>query len=462
MKLDFKGPVRDTAHQGYIVPTFGGDDQGPMASELQSRLKRPMVLGAIFIGVFVVGLGAWASIDKLATGITGTGEVRTDAMRKTLRHRESGIVKQILVKEGQAVRAGQPLLLFNDVEARAAVDVLQNQYDTMVTQSARFTAEATGASALKFPADVMARAADPGVSQMVRDQQFLFTARQQLYTSQTAILGQRIEQQQTQVQGMQAQLDSVVERQRLTQEELDGYRKLNEQGFAPKTLVLRYQASMADLAGRRGQIVSEIARLGQQIGETRLQLSQIRNERQSQAAEGLRESQTRLADVTPRLTAARQSLDATVVRSPVDGNIFNLTQFTLGGLVGAGEVIMDVVPTGAPLTVTAMIRPEDVDEVRVGMPARVQLTGLNQRFNQAMDAKVSVVTADRMTNQQSGLSFYRVDVRIDPSQLSKLKKGVQMTSGMPATVTVVGGKRSVMGYLISPITSTWEDAFRQE
>ena len=461
MKLDFKAPVRDTANRGYIVPTFGGDDQGPMASELQSRLKRPMVLGAIFIGVFVVGLGAWASIDKLATGITGTGEVRTDAMRKTLRHRESGIVKQILVKEGQAVRAGQPLLLFNDVEARAAVDVLQNQYDTMVTQSARFTAEATGASALKFPADVMARAADPGVSQMVRDQQFLFSARQQLYTSQTAILGQRIEQQQTQVQGMQAQLDSVVERQRLTQEELDGYRKLNEQGFAPKTLVLRYQASMADLAGRRGQIVSEIARLGQQIGETRVQLSQIRNERQSQAAEGLRESQTRLADVTPRLTAARQSLDATVVRSPVDGNIFNLTQFTLGGLVGAGEVIMDVVPTGAPLTVTAMIRPEDVDEVRVGMPARVQLTGLNQRFNQAMDAKVSVVTADRMTNQQSGVSFYRVDVRIDPSQLSKLKKGVQMTSGMPATVTVVGGKRSIMSYLISPITSTWEDAFRQ-
>ena len=462
MKLDFKQPRQDPENQGYVVPTFGGDDRGPMAPELQSRLRKPMIVGAAVIAIFVVGLAVWASLDKLATGITAMGEVRADSMRKTLRHREPGTVKQILVTEGQAVRAGQPLLLFNDVEARAAVDVLQNQYDSMVTQNARFMAEATGAKTLVFPADVMARAAEPGVAQLIRDQQFLFSSRAMLNESQAAVLAQRIEQQQTQVIGQQAQVDSIVVRQRLTQEELDGYRKLNEQGFAPKTLVLRYEGNMAELAGRRGQLVSEIARLRQQMGETRLQLAQLRNERQSQSAEGLRDSQTRLADVIPRLTAARQSLDATVVRSPVDGNIFNLTQFTIGGLVGAGEVIMDVVPKGAPLTVTAMIKPEDVDEVRVGMPVKVRLTGLNQRFNDALDATVSVVSADRLTNDKSGIAFYRVDVRIDPTQLSKLKKDVKMTSGMPASVTVVGGKRSIMSYLVSPITSTWEDAFREE
>ncbi len=462
MKLDFKQPRQDPDNQGYVVPTFGGDDRGPMAPELQSRLRKPMIVGAAVIAIFVVGLIVWASLDKLATGITAMGEVRADSMRKTLRHREPGTVKQILVTEGQAVRAGQPLLLFNDVEARAAVDVLQNQYDSMVTQNARFMAEATGARTLVFPADVMARAAEPGVAQLIRDQQFLFSSRALLNESQAAVLAQRIEQQQTQVVGQQAQVDAIIERQRLTQEELDGYRKLNEQGFAPKTLVLRYEGNMAELAGRKGQLVSEIARLRQQMGETRLQLAQLRNERQSQSAEGLRDSQTRLADVIPRLTTARQSLDATVVRSPVDGNIFNLTQFTIGGLVGAGEVIMDVVPKGAPLTVTAMIKPEDVDEVRVGMPVKVRLTGLNQRFNDAMDATVSVVSADRLTNDKSGIAFYRVDVRIDPTQLTKLKKGVKMTSGMPASVTVVGGKRSIMSYLISPITSTWEDAFREE
>ncbi len=457
MKMDL-GPPRP----GYVAPIFGGDDQAPMAPELQSRLRRPMVLGAAIIAIFVFGLGIWASVDKLATGITAVGEVRADTMRKTLRHREPGTVKQILVQEGQAVRAGQPLLLFNDVEARAAVEVLQNQYDTMVTQNARFMAEATGRPTLVFPADIMARIAEPGVAQLVRDQQFLYMSRQQLYQSQAAVLGQRVEQQQTQVQGQQAQLESVNEQQRLTLEELAGYRKLNEQGFAPKTLILRYERTMAELGGRKGQLLSEIARLGQQIGETRLQLAQLRNERQSQSAEGLRDSQNRLADVIPRLTAARQTFEATVVRSPVDGHIFNLTQFTVGGLIGAGETMMDVVPKGAPLTVTAMVRPEDVDEVHTGMPAKVRLTGLNQRFNDALDATVSMVAADRMTNEKSGVAFYRIDLRIDPGELAKLKKGVQMTPGMPASVTVVGGKRSVMSYLISPITTTLEDAFREE
>jgi HlyD family type I secretion membrane fusion protein len=462
MKLDFGQTRPDPDNHGYVVPTFGAEDRGPMAKELQTRLRKPMILGGIVIAVFVFGLGLWASLDKLATGITAVGEVRADTMRKTLRQREIGIVKQILVAEGQQVKAGQPLLLFNDVEARAAVDVLQNQYDTMITQNARFNAEATGAAAINFPAEIMARIGQPAVAQLIRDQEFLFTTRRQVYESQTAVLGQRVEQQLTQVSGQQAQLDSIIEQQRLTQEELDGYRKLNEQGFAPKTLVLRYERSMAELSGRKGQLQADIARIRQQMGETRLQLTQLRNERQNQSAEGLRDSQTRLADVIPRLTAARQSLAATVVRAPVDGHIFNLTQFTIGGLVGAGENVMDVVPLGAPLTVTAMIRPEDVDEVRVGMTTKVRLTGLNQRFNDALDGTVSVVSADRMTNEQNGAAFYRIDVRIDPAELKKLKKGVQMTPGMPATVTVVGGNRSVMGYLISPITSTWEDAFREE
>ena len=458
MKMDL-GPVRD---QGYVVPTFGSDDQGPMNPHLRKRLRRPMVLGAIFIGVFVVGLGTWASLDKLATGVTAMGEVRVDTMRKTLRHRESGTVKQILVNEGQFVRAGQPLLLFNDGEARAAVEVFQNQYDTLTTQSSRFSAEALGAASMTYPADITARLAEPGLAQMIRDQQFLFTTRQQLFASQAAVLAQRVEQQQTQIVGQQAQYDSILEQQRLTQEELDGYRKLNEQGFAPKTLILRYERTMAELAGRKGALQSEIARLRQQVGETRLQLAQLRNERQSQSAEGLRDSQSRLSDVIPRLTAAKEALAATTVRSPVDGHIFNLTQFTVGGVVAAGENVMDVVPVGVPLTVTAMIRPEDVDEVRLGMPAKIRLTGLNQRFNDALDAKVSMIGADRMNNEKTGAAFYRVDLRIEPKELSKLKKGVRMTPGMPATVTVVGGNRSVMSYLISPITSTFEDAFREE
>jgi len=457
MKLDLT-PVK----RSYVAPTFGSDEKEPMPTELQQRLRRPMVVGAGVIGAFVLGLGLWASVSQLSTGITAQAEVRADAQRKTLRHKDVGIVKAILVKEGQHVRAGQPLLLFNDVEARAAVTVMQNQYDTFLTQNARFSAEALGKTTLELPAELTARMGDPAVATLVRDQQFVFMTRQQLFQSQAAVLQQRIEQQETQVVGAQAQLDSIIEQQRLTEEELSGYRKLFEQGFASKNLILRYERTLAELGGRKGQLLSEIARLRQQIGETRLQLTSIRNERESQAAEGLRDSQAKLADVIPRLTTARQNLEATVVRSPVDGYVFNLTQFTVGGVVGGGEVMMDVVPSGTPLTVTAMIKPEDVDEVHEGMKAKVKLTGLNQRFNDSLDATVSVVSKDRMTNEKTGTTFYRVDLRIAPSELKKLKKGVQMTPGMPAAALIVTGERSVMGFLISPITATLEDAFREE
>jgi HlyD family type I secretion membrane fusion protein len=457
MKLDLT-PTRTN----YVAPTFGGDDQSPLPPELQHRLRRPMLVGAGVIGAFVVGLGLWASVSSLSTGITAPAEVRADAMRKTLRPREAGTVKQILVREGQYVRAGQPLLLFNDVEARAGVDVMQNQYDTLIAQNARFSAEALGKAQLEMPAELMSRMTDPRVATLIRDQQFLFVSRQQLFQSQSSVLNQRVDQQQSQIMGLQAQVDSIVEQQRLSEEELAGYRKLNEQGFAPKTLLLRLERSLAELTGRRGQLTAEIARIRQQMGETRMQLTSLRDERESQSAEGLRDSQAKLADVIPRLTTARQTLANTVVRAPVDGYVFNLTQFTIGGVVGAGEVVMDVVPAGVPLTVTAMIKPEDVDEVHVGMDAKVKLTGLNQRFNDSLDAKVSVVSADRMTNEKTGAAFYRVDLRIPATELKKLKKGVQMTPGMPASALIVTGKRSVMGFIISPITDTLEDAFREE
>ena len=466
MKLDL-GPVRPNhgpvrQDHGYVTPVFGGDDRGPMAPDLRERLKRPMRVGGAVIGVFVVGLGLWASFAKLSTGISAQAEVRADTQRKTLRHRETGTVKQILVKEGERVRVGQPLLLFNDVEAQAAVDVFQNQADVLSAQLARYSAEATGRSALVFPAELTLRTTNPAVATLIQDQQFLFSSRLQLFQSQAAVLGQRVEQQQTQVQGQQVQVDSLDEQQRLIEEELAGYRKLNEQGFAPKTLILRYERTLAEMAGRRGQLLSEIARLRQQIGETRLQLASLRNERESQAAEGLRDSQSKLSDVLPRLATARQTLEATVVRAPAEGYVFNLTQFTVGGVVGAGEVMMDVVPSATPLSVTAMIKPEDVDEVHVGMPARVKLTGLNQRFNDSLDGAVSVVSADRINNEKSGVSAYRVDVTIPVTELKKLNNGVHLTPGMPAMVLLTTGERSIMGFLISPITDTLHDAFREQ
>jgi len=457
MKLDLT-PVRSS----YVAPTFGGDDHLPIDPALQRRMRRPMVIGGLIIAILVVGLGLWASLSPLKTGVTSQGEVRVESNRKTIRHRESGTIRQILVQEGQHVRAGQPMILYNDVEARAADDVLQNQYDSLEAQAARFSAEATGKAAPDFPPELLARMSDPRVAGMIRDQQFLFTTREQLFQAQNSVLAQRLDQLQSQIQGQQTQVASVDEQIKLTQDEMSGYQTLYDKGFAPKPLILKYQRSIADLSGRKGSLLSDIARLHQQQGETRMQQAANRDTRESQAAEGLRDTQAKIADTAPRLTAARETLDQTVVRAPVDGYVFNLTQFTVGGVTSPGELLMDVVPANAPIIVTAQIAIQDISKVHVGMDAQVRFSGLNSRWHSPMNAKVIMVSPDKIVNEKSGASFYRADLRIDPKELTKLKKSTQITPGMPATVQFVSGEKTVMGSLISPITDTLRGALRDQ
>jgi HlyD family type I secretion membrane fusion protein len=457
MKLDLT-PVRSS----YVAPTFGGDDRLPVDPALRQRMRRPMIAGGLVIAVLVLGLGIWASLTTVAGGITAQGEVRVESNKKTLKHQQSGTVRQILVREGQHVRAGQPMIIYDDTEARATYDVLQNQYDSLATQAARFTAEATGKSTPEFAPDLLNRMTDPRVAGMIRDQQFLFTTRFQLFQSQNSVLTQRLDQLQSQIDGQQTQVQSVDEQIKLTKDEMAGYQELYDKGFAPKPLILRYQRSIADLSGRRGSLLSEISRLRQQQGETRMQMAAGRDTRQSQAAEGLRDTQAKIADTLPRLTAARETLAETVVRSPVDGFVFNQSQYTVGGVTNPGEVLMEVVPANAPIIVSAMITPQDIDKVHVGMDAKVRLTGLNQRWHAPMAAKVIMVSPDKTVNEKTGTAFYRADLRIDPKELTKLRKNTQITPGMPAQTMIVSGEKTIMGSLISPITDTVHDALHDQ
>jgi multidrug efflux pump subunit AcrA (membrane-fusion protein) len=439
MKLDLT-PVRSS----YVAPTFGGDDRLPIDPALTRRMRRPMIAGGLIIATLILGLGLWASLSPLSTGITAQGEVRVESNKKTIRHKDTGTIRQLLVQEGQHVRAGQPMVIYNDVEPRAATDVLQNQYDSLLVQAARLSAEATGRSTLEFPAELTSRMSDPRVAGMIRDQQYLFTTRQQLYESQTSVLNQRMDQ------------------IKLTQDEMAGYQELYDKGFAPKPLILKYQRSIADLAGRKGSLLSDIARLNQQKGETRMQMAATRDQRESQAAEQLRDTQAKIADTAPRLTATREALDGTVVRAPVDGYVFNLTQFTVGGVTGSGEVLMEIVPADAPIIVTVTIQPQDIDKVHAGMDAQVRFTGLNQRWNSPLSAKVVMVSADKIVNEKAGASYYRADLRVDPKELAKLKKSAQITPGMPAQAMLISGKKTIMSTLISPITDTLHGALHDQ
>ena len=424
-------------------------------------VRRPIRTGLVIILVGVVGLGLWASLAPIWSAVVAGGTVAVEASRKTLRARDGGIVREIHVREGDRVQAGQLLLRFDDTVAQAQVDVLSQQYDNIRMQQARFRAEVNGTRSVATPPELLERMSDPRVSQIVNNELLLFNSRLATLDNQTAILNQRLEQLTTARGGLDIQVRSIDEQVALITQELDGYRQLNARGFAPGNLLLRYERQLAEIGGRRGALVADITRNTQQAGEVRLQLNQIREQRQTEAATGLRDAEARLADLTPRLDAARSALAQTRVTAPEAGYVLKLTQFTLGGVVQPGELLMDLVPQGAELIVQAHIQPRDIDEVRPGMKARVQILAFNQQRVRPLEANVVTVSADALT-LDNGQTFYRADLRIAPTELAKLPAGAELTPGMPASVMIRTGRRTVMQYILQPMGDVLNQSLREQ
>lgn len=466
MKIDFRSfrpgaANREIQPLAIDAPGEFGREQTSLSDEQRRRIWRPIIVGSAVIAVFVVGFIIYAALSQVSGAVVSSGVVRVEGNRQTIKHRDGGVVREILVSEGARVDSGQPLIIFDDLQPRAQVDVLQNQEDSLQAQYARYRSEATRATNISFPKELLARQADPRVAGLIQTQQNLFASRRLYLDGQAAVLNQRMEQLDTRIQGLQTQIQSIDEQIALTEEELSGYEILHEKGYAPKNLLLRYERSLADLRGRRGSLISDVARTQEQKGETRLQLTSLMQQYQTEASEGLRDAQAQLSDVSPRLSAAREMLDRTVVRSPVDGYVLNLTQFTVGGVASPGETLMDIVPANEQLVVSARVKPEDIDQVEPGMTATVRLSAYSSRKVGAVDGRVLTVGADRLVDDRTGDAYFPVTLNVDPSELSQLGAGVELSPGMPVQVMIKTGERSILSFLLDPIEETVSHALRE-
>ena len=425
------------------------------------RLRRPILLGSLITLFLVFGLLIWATFFSIAGAVVATGTVRVENNLKQLRYREGGVVRQIMVHEGQLVQRGQVLLRFDQVTAQASVDILNSTHDNLLAQVARFQAEAAGAPDIRFPAELVSREGDPVVAQLIAGQRALFDARMTLYRSQAGVLRGQAGQLQTQISGMRAQAVATDAQSDLIDDELKGVADLNRLGYAPRSRLLALQRSAAQIRGQRGSVTSDIGRTTQAVGDVSLQIAQLDDRRQTDAADGLRDAQEKLADNIPKLRAAQDALAQTVVRAPVTGYVFNLTQFTEGGVAAPGESLMQIVPVNQPLIITAMVRPTDIADVRTGMPARVTLTAYNPRTTPEVDATVESVGADAQVDEATKATFYTVRVKVAPADLARAGPKVRLTPGMPATVAIVTGSRTIMDYLLGPMTEAMRTAMRE-
>lgn len=436
------------------APTDSGD-------VVRVRLRKPILAGSLVVLFLVVGLLLWAAFASISGAVLAAGTVRVENNSKEIRRLQSGVIQQILVREGQRVRRGQSLIRFSDVQSRAAVEVFQSAADNAAAQAARFEAEGANAGAITFPADLLARQADPRVATLLASQRSLFTSRMTLYRTQASILDAQIQQLRTQISGLRAQADATGAQADLIREELRDVRQLSNEGYAPKSRLLALQRNASALGGQRGSLVSEMARAQQAIGETMIQLSQLNEKRASEAAEGLRTAQGQLTEMLPKLRATQDDLRQTELHAPVTGFVFNLTQFTEGGVAGAGDRLMNIVPVGTPLIVQARVHPNDIAEVRQGMVARVTLTAYNPRTTPPIEGRVILVAADATTDERTGEPYYLVQVQVTPEELLKAGPNVRLSPGMPAQVAIVTGERTILDYLLAPFTVALQSSLRE-
>jgi HlyD family type I secretion membrane fusion protein len=466
----FQAPVR-AALQALTAPADLSDAAVTAAHEpqpgerdlLKDRMRKPIVIGGVIMLVFVLIAGIWASFAKIEGAVSAPGLVRSEFNRRTIRQRDGGTIATLNVHEGDRVKQGQVLMTFTPTQPQASVDVMRNQSDSERVQSARFEAEMLGKPAIVFPADLTERAkTDTALAGLMRDQTFVFQTRRRFVDDQRAVFRSQIEQLRARMEGLKLQVQANETSAGLIREQLKGFEALYEKGFAPRNQVLNMQRTLSDLGGQRGANIANISAVQEQMGEVRSNLAKLDQQFQTEAAEGLRASQVRLADALPRLRSAEELLENSTVRSPVDGIVIGLTQHTVGAATGAGERLMDIVPVNEPTVIEAKVKPTDIEQVKVGQKARVMLTAYNSRTHQGVDGVVTNVSPD-LIETPDGQAFFRVVVRIGPEALAAShNKDVVMTVGMPATVMLVTGDRSIMNYLLSPFTAPLMKALKEE
>ena len=425
------------------------------------HIRRLAVGGSLLVGVFVLGAGTWAAVAPLESAAHAPGVVEVESSRKTVQHLEGGIIGAILVRDGQKVVAGQPLIRLDDTKARTSLRALQGQLWDAKAAEARLIAERDGAAAPDYPGELADQIDNSDIARVVAGQNKIFQTRRTLQQSKTALIKQRIAETEEEIKGLRAQVASDTTRVGLINEEISGLRQLLDKGLERKPHLLQLQRDLAEIEGKRGDTLAQIARAEQSIVESQVTIVNQENDRQNEVAESLRDTQKKIHELTEQIQAATDVLARIEVKAPEEGIVTDLKVHTPGGVVTAGEPLLDLVPPEDHLIVSAQVRPEDINTVHAGLPAWVRLTPYKQRRTPPLEGKVEYVSADRLVDKHTNQPYYAAKIRVDEAKLKEVI-GVEMIPGMPAEVSIKTGEQTVAMYALSPVLDSFRRAFREQ
>ena len=423
-----------------------------------SRLAR---FGLGFILITFAGLGIWAATAPIQGAVIVSGLVKTEGNRKTVQHNEGGIVKAILVRDGDSVKQGQTLIVLEDASVSASFHLVRGNLDAELARQARFEAEATGQGHLAFPEELRARERDAEVMQLIKRERCRFETRRRALAEQIRLIESQIEDIQREHLALGAQLRADEGAGKSAQEEQALYETLREQQFISTARLLAQQRLVAEYQARQEQRRAEMARAEQRIKEMRLQIIALRNDYSKTAAEGLKDSSVRLNELRERLLPSQDALARQTIIAPAQGRVLGLRVHTPGASIGPREPLLDIVPDAAAPVIAAQTGVDNIKQLHLGQTAEVRFTALPYRSTPLVLGKLSYISPDALIDEKTGVPSYQVHIVPDAQSLHAA--GITtLQPGMAAEAYIQTQARTTLDYLLQPITGTLARALREQ
>ena len=419
-----------------------------------------IVVGLIAGALLVFGIGGWMATAELAGAVVAQGTVVVVSNVKKVQHPSGGVIGSIMIKEGQRVNLGTPLLRLDDTITRANLAVVEKSMNELLARQARLISERDGSKDIDFPKTMDDRASDPAVASLLDSERRLLNFRRVARDGNKSSIEERIEQFGQEIIGHQAQIDAKSQEIALVERELAATRELWTKKLVPLARLTAMEREATRIQGEKGQLIAARAQTKGRIAEARLSILQIERDLNSEVALELREIDAKLGELQERLVAARDQLSHIELVAPQDGTIHELAVHTIGGVVAPGEVLMLIVPSGETLEIETQVSPADVDQLQIGAEALLRLTAFNQRTTPELIGRLSRISADIAFDQRAGASFYRARITIEAGELAKLR-GLELVPGMPVEVFVKTEDRKVLSLLLKPFTDQLHRAFRE-
>lgn len=439
--------VIELGHPGLVYP--------------EPSLRRYVVLGLVIVFLGFGGFLAWGLLASLDRAAIADGTVVVDSNKKSVQHLEGGIVKELLVRDGDRVKAGDILIRLDPTQIAAQMNQLQMEHFSRLARIARLTAEQEGRRDIAFPAELTAAGDDAAVASLMASQQALLNARTSAYEEGAGMREKKIGESQNEIVGLKSQIAAAEEMRAISEKQLVSVRELYTKGLAVIPRLRGLESDVAQLGGRIGELKSNIARASETIAGLKIEIENLRSTRATEVNAELQQVLAEGTDYEGKLAALQDVAKRMDIRAPQGGRIVNMQVFGPGAVIEPGKPILDIVPQDDQLVVEAKVKTDDIDSVHAGLKAEVKLLAYKQRRVPAIDGEVMTVSADRLVEERSGVAYYIARVKLDLSSLPPEMK-VTPYPGMPAEVLIATGPRRAIDYFTSPLTDTWHRAFREE